>query len=33
MMKDKTIKLLDVVALLKELPGKKLLSGQIGTVV
>jgi Domain of unknown function (DUF4926) len=32
-MKDETIKLLDVVALLKEIPEKKLLRGQIGTVV
>jgi Domain of unknown function (DUF4926) len=32
-MKDETIKLLDVVALLKEVPEKKLLRGQIGTVI
>ncbi len=32
-MKDETIKLLDVVALLKEIPEKKLLRGQIGTVI
>ena len=32
-MKDETIKLLDVVALLKEKPENKLLRGQIGTVV
>jgi hypothetical protein len=32
-MKDETIKTLDVVALLKDLPEKKLLRGQIGTVV
>ena len=32
-MKDETIKLLDVVALLKEIPEKKLRRGQIGTVV
>lgn len=32
-MKDETIKLLDVVALLKEKPEQKLLRGQIGTVV
>ena len=31
-MKDETIKLLDVVALLKEVPEKKMLRGQIGTV-
>jgi len=32
-MKDENIKLLDLVALLKEMPEKKLLRGQIGTVV
>ena len=32
-MKDETIKLLDVVALLKEVPEKKMLRGQIGTVI
>jgi Domain of unknown function (DUF4926) len=32
-MKDEKIKLLDVVALLKEKPEGKLLRGQIGTVV
>ena len=32
-MKDEKIKLLDVVALLKEKPESKLLRGQIGTVV
>jgi hypothetical protein len=32
-MKDEKIKLLDVVALLKERPESKLLRGQIGTVV
>jgi hypothetical protein len=32
-MRDETIKLLDVVALLKEIPEKKLLRGQIGTIV
>ncbi len=32
-MKDETIKVLDVVALLKEKPENKLLRGQIGTVV
>jgi hypothetical protein len=32
-MKDETIKLLDIMALLKEVPEKKLLRGQIGTVI
>lgn len=32
-MKDETIKILDVVALLKDRPEEKLLRGQIGTVV
>ncbi|TZF82685.1 DUF4926 domain-containing protein [Pedobacter sp. BS3] len=32
-MKDETIKILDIVALLKDLPNEKLLRGQIGTVV
>lgn len=32
-MKDKTIKILDVVALLADRPMEKLLRGQIGTVV
>lgn len=32
-MKDETIKLLDVVALLREIPDSKLLRGQIGTIV
>lgn len=32
-MKDETIKVLDIVALLKDMPGKKLLRGQIGTIV
>lgn len=32
-MKDETIKILDVVALLKDRPDEKLLRGQIGTVV
>ncbi len=32
-MKDETIKLFDVLALLKEVPEKKLLRGQIGTVI
>jgi Domain of unknown function (DUF4926) len=32
-MRDETIKLLDVVALLKEMPENKLLRGQIGTIV
>jgi Domain of unknown function (DUF4926) len=32
-MRDETIKVLDVVALLKEMPEKKLLRGQIGTIV
>lgn len=32
-MKDERIKLLDIVALLKQIPEHKLLRGQIGTVV
>ncbi len=32
-MKDETIKLLDVVALLRGVPEKRLLRGQIGTVI
>ena len=32
-MEDETIKVLDVVALLQSIPEKKLLRGQIGTVV
>lgn len=32
-MRDETIKILDVVALLKDRPAEKLLRGQIGTVV
>jgi Domain of unknown function (DUF4926) len=32
-MKDETIKMLDIVALLKEIPEQKLLRGQIGTVI
>jgi hypothetical protein len=32
-MKDETIKMLDVVALLKARPDERLLCGQIGTVV
>ena len=32
-MKDESIKLLDIVALLKEIPENKLLRGQIGTVI
>ena len=32
-MKDETIKILDVVALLQDLPEEKLLRGQIGTVI
>jgi Domain of unknown function (DUF4926) len=32
-MKDETIKILDVVALLEAIPAKKLLRGQIGTIV
>jgi len=32
-MKDETIKILDVVALLKDRPDEKLSRGQIGTVV
>jgi hypothetical protein len=32
-MKDETIKMLDLVALLKDLPSENLLRGQIGTVV
>jgi len=32
-MKDETIKILDVVALLEDRPNEKLLRGQIGTVV
>jgi hypothetical protein len=32
-MKDETIKILDVVALLTDRPDEKLLRGQIGTVV
>jgi hypothetical protein len=32
-MRDETIKILDVVALLKDRPDERLLRGQIGTVV
>ena len=32
-MKDEQIKLLDIVALLKEMPEKRLSRGQIGTIV
>ena len=31
--KKEGLKLLDVVALLKEIPGKKLTKGQVGTIV